>query len=107
VLTETPVRATHEEAALIATSRLVMAEAQALIAALGCDSTVDVEHIVKLNTTLGHRPSILQDLLAGRPMEVDSLYNVPLQLAEMTGVPMPMLSVLAALIRVKVKARTV
>ncbi len=104
VLTEAPVRATHVEPALIATSRRVVAEAAALITALGCHSKVDVEHMVSINMTLGHRPSILQDLMAGRPMEVDALYNVPLQLAAMTGVSMPTLELLAALIRVRVAA---
>ena len=103
VLTQTPVRATHEEAALVETSRRVLAEAAALIRALGRDAVLDVEQIVSINTTLGHRPSILQDLMAGRPMEVDALYNVPLQLARLTGTPMPTLELLAALIRVKVK----
>ncbi len=105
VLTETPVMATHEEAALVAASRRVMAEATLLIAALGCKAIVDVERNVGMNMALPHRPSILQDLMAGRPMEVDALYNVPLQLAQMTNVSMPTLELLAALIRVKVKAR--
>ena len=105
VITETPVRATHEEATLIAASRRVVAEAADLIAALGCNARLDIERIVATNMALGHRPSILQDLMAGRPMEVDALYNVPLQLAEMTGVRMPTLALLAALIRVKVNAR--
>lgn len=104
VLTETPVMNTHTEAALIAASRRVVQEAQALIAALGCHVDLDVEAMVKTNLTLPHRPSILQDLMARRPMEVNSLYNVPLQLAEMTGVKMPTLELLAALIRVKVAA---
>jgi len=105
VLTETPVRATHEEAALIAASRAVLGEAAALIAALGRSTVVDVERTVGINMTLGHRPSILQDLLARRPMEVDALYNVPLQLAALTGTKMPTLELLAALIRVKVRQR--
>jgi 2-dehydropantoate 2-reductase len=105
VLTETPVRATHEEPALIAASRRVVAEAEALIAALGRHAVVDIERMVAINTTLGHRPSILQDLLAARPMEIDALYTVPLELAEMVGVKMPTLELLAALIRVKVKGR--
>ncbi len=104
VLTETAVRDTYEEAALVAVSRRVVAEAEELIKALGCQSKVDLENIVHINTTLGHKPSVLQDLLARRPMEVNSLYNVTLQLAEMTGVRMPTLEVLASLIRVKVKA---
>jgi 2-dehydropantoate 2-reductase len=105
VLTETPVRATHEEAALIDASRRVVAEAATLIAALGCKAQIDIERIVATNMALGHRPSILQDLMAARPMEVNALYNVPLQLAKMTGVAMPTLELLAALIRVKVKGR--
>ena len=105
VLTETPVCNTHEEKALIAASRRVVAEAEALIAALGRKAVLDIEHIVGINMTLGHRPSILQDLMARRPMEVDALYNVPLQLAELTGTPMPTFEMLAALIRTKVKGR--
>ncbi len=105
VLTETPVQATHEEALLIDVARRVMAEATELIAALGCRAEIDVERTIGVNMTLGHRPSILQDLIARRPMEVDALYTVPLQLAAMTDVQMPSLALLAALIRVKVKAR--
>lgn len=104
VLTETPVRATHEEDLLIAASRRLLDEAAALIKALGRDAVIDVERIVGVNMALGHRPSILQDLMARRPMELDGLYNVPLHLAKMTGTPMPTLEFLAALIRVKVKA---
>lgn len=103
VLTETPVIATQEEAALVAASRQLMAETRALIAALGRHATIDVEQILAINRSLGHRPSILQDLLARRPMEVDALYTVPLQLAAATGTSMPTLELLAALIRAKVK----
>ena len=42
---------------------------------------MDVERIVGTNRALGHRPSILQDLEAGRPMEIDALYTVPLEMA--------------------------
>ncbi|WP_431283136.1 ketopantoate reductase family protein [Humitalea sp. 24SJ18S-53] len=104
VLTETPVRATHEEEVLIETSRRVLAEAGALIAALGRTADLQVERTVGINMNLAHRPSVLQDLLARRPMETDSLYNVPLELAALTGVRMPTLELLAALIRVKVRA---
>ena len=104
VLTETPVRATQEEEQLIAASRRLLDEAAALIKALGRNAVIDVERIVGVNMTLAHRPSILQDLKARRSMEIDGLYNVPLQLAKMTGTPMPTLEFLAALIRVKVHA---
>ena len=104
VLTETPVRSTHEEPALVEASRRVMAEVTELIAALGCQAEIDVERIVATNMQLGHRPSVLQDLQASRPMEIDALYNVPLQLAALTGTRMPTLEMLAALIRVKARA---
>jgi 2-dehydropantoate 2-reductase len=103
VLVETPVKATHEEPALVAASRRLIAEATALITALGRDVTLDVENIVAVNTKLGHRPSILQDLMARRPMEIDSLYSVPLDMARTLGVPMPTLEMLVALIKVKAR----
>lgn len=105
VLTETPVRNTHTEPSLIAASRRVVAEVTTLVRALGCESVIDAERMVSINTALTHRPSILQDLMAHRPMEIDALYNVPLQLAAMMGVAMPTLELLAALIRVKAAGR--
>lgn len=103
VLTASPVRATHEETALVAASRRVLAEAQSLIQAMGCHVGIDIERTVEVNMRLGHRPSILQDLAAGRPMEIDALYTVPLEMARMAGVPMPTLELLAALIRVRAR----
>jgi 2-dehydropantoate 2-reductase len=104
VLTQSPVRATHEEPVLVETSRRVLAEAEALAQAMGRSPTVDVERTVATNMKLGHRPSILQDLLAGRPMEIDALYTVPLEMARMTGVPTPTLDLLVALIKVRAQA---
>jgi 2-dehydropantoate 2-reductase len=103
VLTQTPVKATHEEPALVAASRRLIAEATALIAALGRDVTLDVENIVAINTRLGHRPSILQDLTAGRPMEIDALYSVPLEMARTLGIALPTLELLVSLIKVKAR----
>ncbi|MSP49549.1 MAG: 2-dehydropantoate 2-reductase [Alphaproteobacteria bacterium] len=103
VLTRSPVKATYEEPVLVETSRRLMAEAQALIQAVGCAVDFDVDRVVATNTKLGHRPSVLQDLMAGRPMEIDALYSVPLELAQSAGVPMPTLAMLAALIRVRAR----
>lgn len=103
VLTRSPVKATYEEPLLVETSRRLMAEAQALIRAMGCTIDFDVERVVGVNAKLGHRPSILQDLMAGRAMEIDALYTVPLELAASAGVPMPTLAMIAALIRVRAR----
>ena len=63
-----------------------------------------MERVVATNMKLAHRPSILQDLEAGRPMEVDALYPVPLEMARLMNVPTPALDLLAALIRVRARA---
>ena len=104
VLTTTRVMDTHTEPALVETSRRLMAEANALIDAMGRNGRIDPARAIGINTTLGHRPSILQDLLAGRPMEIDALYGVPLSLAKSLGVAMPTLETLVALIKVRARA---
>jgi 2-dehydropantoate 2-reductase len=105
VLTETPVLDTHTEPALIDCSGAVLAEAVAIAAAMGITLTLDVAAIAETNKRLAHRPSILQDLTAGRPMEIEALYGVPLEMARLAGVPTPMLDVLVGLIKVKARAR--
>ena len=80
-----------------------MTEVASLIAAMGRNVPIDQDKVVAGNRALGHRPSILQDLLAGRPMEVDALYSTPLELAEMIGVKLPTLELLVALIKVRAR----
>jgi 2-dehydropantoate 2-reductase len=105
VLTETPVLDTHSDPALIACSAAVLAEAVAIAAAMGVTLDMDAAAIAETNKRLAHRPSILQDLTAGRPMEIEALYGVPLEMARLTGVPTPMLDVLVGLIKVKARAK--
>jgi 2-dehydropantoate 2-reductase len=105
VLTETPVLRTHEEAAAIEASRRLVAEATAVASSVGITLDLDMEQIVATNTRLAHRPSILQDLTAERPMEIDALYSVPLELARLAGVATPTLDLLVALIKVKAREK--
>jgi len=105
VLTETPVLDTHAEPALIQCSGAVLAEAVAIAAAMGITLDMDIAAIAETNKRLAHRPSILQDLTAGRPMEIEALYGVPLLMARLAGVPTPMLDVLVGLMKVKARAR--
>ena len=72
---------------------------------MGYRLEIDAERVVATNTQLAHRPSILQDLEAGRPMEIDALYSVPLEMARMIGVPTPTLDLLVAMIKVKARAK--
>ena len=105
VLTETPVAATHTEHALVECSHRMMAEAEAVARAMGITLDLDLQQITAINTHLQHRPSILQDLQAGRPMEIDALYSVPLDMARLLDVPTPTLDLLVSLIKVKARAR--
>jgi len=105
VLTETPVFATHTETALIDCSTRMVAEATAVARAMGIALDLDMAQIIATNTRLQHRPSILQDLQAGRPMEVDALYSVALDMARMAGVATPTLDLLVALIKAKARTR--
>ena len=52
---------------------------------------------------MAHRPSILQDLQLGRPMEIDGIYGTTLELARMAGVATPVLDRLVALVRVRAR----
>lgn len=85
-------------------TRTVLAEAAALAAAMGCGVVPDVEGQIRQGARSGHKTSILQDLEAGRPMEIDALYTVPLQMAREAGVATPVLDLLAGLVRVRARA---
>jgi len=52
---------------------------------------------IALSAQIPHKPSILQDLELGRPMEIDALFTVPLRFARERGVRTPMLSLLVAM----------
>jgi 2-dehydropantoate 2-reductase len=105
VLTETAVRDTHQESALIACSRRMVSEAEAVARTMGIVLDLDLIQIVATNMKLAHRPSILQDLEAERLMEVDALYSVPLEPARMMNMPTPTLDLLVSLIKVKARAK--
>ena len=76
-----------------------MAEGIATGRALGLDIQMDPEERLAASGSTAHRPSILQDLDAGRPMEIASLFDMPLQMARELGVPTPTLDLCVALVR--------
>ena len=89
---------------LIECSRRMLAEAEAIALAMGYRLDIDAGRVIAANTRLAHRPSILQDLEAGRPMEIEALYTVPLDMARMMGVPTPTLDLLVSLIKLKAQS---
>lgn len=96
-------QAFYQEAACQEATRLVLAEASAVAAAVGCPVTPNVEGQIRNGLKSAHKTSILQDLELGRPMEIDALYTVPLQMARQAGVATPTLDLLAGLVRVRAR----
>ena len=65
---------------------------------------VDVAASLANSRKSAHKPSILQDLELGRPMEIDALYVTPLNLAHRLGVPMPVFELLVGLTKVRARS---
>ena len=75
----------------------MMREVMALANAVGTKIDVDVEARVADSAKRASLPtSTLQDVRAGRPLEMDAIINVLIELGQMTGVPTPSLAVVAA-----------
>jgi 2-dehydropantoate 2-reductase len=79
------------------------AEAMAVAAAMGCPVSVDVDAQIGHARGMAHRPSILQDLELGRPMEIGGIYDAALSLARLAGVATPVLDGLVALVKVRAR----
>ena len=67
------------------------------IAVDGAKVRATVEHA--LDTHLAHKPSTLQDVLAGRPTEIASINGAVAAVAARVGQPAPLVSALYALVR--------
>ena len=97
LLTRRHMQATFADPVVREAALRAVHEGLAIAAAHGRPVPGDPADRINLSAGLAHKPSILQDLEAGRPMEIDSLFAAPLRLAREAGVPTPMLSLLAAL----------
>jgi 2-dehydropantoate 2-reductase len=71
-------------------------EARAIAAALGRPLPAAASERVRASNMV-HKPSILQDLELGRPMEIDTIFTLPLKLARLAGVETPRLDLMVAL----------
>lgn len=104
VLTGLAPRDLYTDPVIAATGRAILAEGQAIAAALGCTVEIDAEAQVRQYLGMSHKPSILQDLELGRAMEIDALLMAPLDLARLAGVETPVLDLLATLVRLRAEA---
>jgi 2-dehydropantoate 2-reductase len=84
--------------------RTMMLEAQAIAERLGVRFAIDVDKRIAGGAEVGvHKTSMLQDLERGRPMEVDALLGVIVELAEMVELPAPTCRTVLALLRTRAR----
>ncbi|MES2904178.1 MAG: 2-dehydropantoate 2-reductase [Pseudomonadota bacterium] len=83
-----------------------MAEAAAIGTAISCPISESGEDRLKVTATLGaFKTSMLQDVEAGRPLELDALLAAPLEIADRVGVAAPNLAALHGLARLMGESR--
>ncbi len=87
-----------------AVARGMMLEAQVIAEKLGVKFPIDVDRRIDGGAAVGaHRTSMLQDLDAGRPMEIDALVSAVAELGQLTGTPTPILDTVLALVRLRAR----
>ena len=89
-------RATADKLLADSSIRSLMAEAMdelaAVGAAIGCPISESAEDRMAVTARLGaFKSSMLQDVEAGRPIELEALLGAPLEIASLAGVPVPQL----------------
>lgn len=85
-----------------AVARRMMVEAQVIAEKLGVTFPIDVERRIDGGAAVGaHRTSMLQDLTAGRPMEIDALVRSVQELGRITAVPTPTIDTVLALVALR------
>jgi len=84
----------------------IMAEAAAIGAKIGCPITQSGEDRNAVTRKLGaFKTSMLQDVEAGRPLEIDALLTAVTEIGGRVGVPTPHTDALLGLVRVFAEAR--
>lgn len=85
-----------------AVARSMMIEAQQIAENLGVKFPIDVERRIDGGAAVGaHRTSMLQDLEAGRPMEIDALVGSVQELGRITKTATPTIDTVLALVKLR------
>jgi 2-dehydropantoate 2-reductase len=83
-------------------ARRMMIEAQAVAEKLGVSFPIDVDRRIEGGAAVGaHRTSMLQDLDAGRPMEIDALVASVQELGRITETPTATIDTVLALVALR------
>ena len=85
-------------------ARQMMGEAQTIAEKLGIKFPIDVERRIDGGAAVGaHRTSMLQDLDAGRPMEIDALVGSVQELGRITDTPTPAIDIVSSLVKLRAR----
>ncbi|MER6980720.1 ketopantoate reductase family protein [Streptomyces carpinensis] len=103
VLSASPMKDVLDKPAVAGTAKAMATEGAAIAHSLGCDPGDPYEGLGKLAKS-SHLQSIAQDLRAGRAMEIDAMFRVPLDLAERMQVPTPNLDLVIELATQRARA---
>lgn len=103
VLTGGAIKSFLEDPGMQKIAASAMAEAIAVAAAHGFELDVDIAANVDPANRPNHKPSMLQDLEAGRQMEVDPILGSVHGFAKAAGVPTPTIDVLLPLLRTRAR----
>lgn len=98
-----PITFSHDEP-MLAVYRQLLAEGVRVAASLGVAVAADEEARIARMRTVRHPPSMLQDLVAGRPLEIDAQLLAVQDLARQGGVDTPVLDTLLALLVQRMQA---
>lgn len=85
-------------------ARQMMDEARTIAEKLGVRFPIDVERRIDGGAAVGaHRTSMLQDLDAGRPMEIDALVGSVQELGRITDTPTPAIDIVSSLVKLRAR----
>jgi 2-dehydropantoate 2-reductase len=80
--------------------RRMMEEAEAVATALGASLPLSIDKRLEIGPRLkGFKTSTLQDLLAGRPLEIEPIVGAVTELGDLTGVDTPSIDLIYALLK--------
>ncbi|OZE32088.1 hypothetical protein CH278_14715 [Rhodococcus sp. 05-2254-5] len=103
VLSSSVMKDVLDKPPVAATALTMVTENGAIARALGCEPA-DPGDVLRKQSASTHLQSVVQDLQAGRPMEIDALFRVPLELAALADVPTPTLSFVIELVIQRARA---
>jgi len=104
VLTQCSLRDMCAQPGVLDAVERMIGESISIARAAGVELDIDIKAAAARLSKSAHKPSILQDLEAGRPMEIDGLYRIPLGIGRSLGIATPTLDLTIGLAILRARA---